>query len=346
MAEFRIGRWQIGWFEAALLIAAGIGIGLAATGSIEAVGLILLLVLIYFAWMARGVLIQAERFRPVEPPRTWMITLVANLLLMALGIGSFGWYLSGVGMRVAGPFLAFVAGTMALRWWRRGVVKKLYAWRVPALRLLQTGDYKGLVRQLEPEATAGSGHPDKLAMVALAYIELNKWQRADDLLARAKALAPDYASVNGALGSLRRHQARYAEAVVAIREALRFEESSSSRYYLGLCQYLAGDSREAERTLRAVIDIPDLVRQGQVYGAYVLGKITQERDDEAEARVWFDRMAEGGLKVIPTLEEEARRHKQTPYGETLKDHVRDMQRIIARRPLRDMPQVEENAANA
>lgn len=346
MTDFRIGRVQIGWFEAALLIAAGIGIGLAATGAIEAVGLILLLVLIYFAWMARGVVVQAERFRPVEPPRTWLITLAANLALMALGIGAFGWYLGGAGMRVAGPFLAFIAGTIALRWWRRGVTKKLYAWRVPALRLLQAGEYKQLVRQLEDEATAGRGHPDKLAMVALASIELNKWQHADRLLAQAKAIAPDFASVNGALGSLRRHQARYAEAVVAIREALRFEESSSSRYYLGLCQYLAGDSREAERTLRAVIDQPDLVRQGQVYGAYVLGKIADERGDEAEARTWFDRMADGGLKVIPALEEEARRHKQTPYGETLKDHVRDMQRIIARRPLRDVEGTDESTAHA
>ncbi|WP_119068607.1 tetratricopeptide repeat protein [Aggregatilinea lenta] len=346
MAEFRIGRVQIGWFEAALLIAAGIGIGLAATGSIEAVGLILLLVLVYFAWMARGVLVQAERFRPVEPPRTWLITLVANLILMALGIGAFGWYLAGAGMRVAGPFLAFIAGTMALRWWRRGVTKDLYAWRVPALRLLQAGEYRQLARQLEDEAMAGRGHPDKLAMVALAYIELNKWQRADALLAQAQAVAPNFASVNGAIGSLRRHQARYAEAVVAIREALRFEESSSSRYYLGLCQYLAGDPHEAERTLRAVLDVPDLVSQGQVYGAYVLGKIAQERGDEAEARVWFDRMASGGMKVIPALEEEARRHKQTPYADTLKEHVRDMQRIIARRPLRDVPESEESTAHA
>ena len=346
MTEFRIGRLQIGWFEAALLIAVGIGIGLAVTGAIEAVGMILLLVLVYFAWMARGVLVQAERFRPVEPPRTWTITLAANLGLMALGIGAFGWYLGGAGMRVAGPFLAFMAGTIALRWWRRGVTKRLYAWRVPALRLLQAGEYKQLARQLEGPATAGRGHPDMLAMVALAYIELNKWQQADDLLAEAKAIAPDFASVNGALGSLRRHQARYAEAVVAIREALRFEESSSSRYYMGLCQYLAGDSQEAERTLRAVIDETDLVRQGQVYGAYVLGKIADERGDEAAARVWFDRMAEGSLKVIPALEEESRRHKQTPYAETLKDHVRDMQRIIARRPLRDVPEAGESAADA
>ncbi len=95
-----------------------------------------------------------------------------------------------------------------------------------------------------------------------------------------------------------------------------------------------------------MIDETDLVRQGQVYGAYVLGKIADERGDEAAARVWFDRMAEGSLKVIPALEEESRRHKQTPYAETLKDHVRDMQRIIARRPLRDVPEAGESAADA
>jgi len=189
------------------------------------------------------------------------------------------------------------------------------------------------VRELEGEARAGNGHPDKLAMVALAYIELNKWDRADKLLAQARAVAPDFASVNGALGSLRRHQARYAEAVDAIRAALRFEDSSNSRYYLGLCQYLAGDEAGAEQSLRAVLERPDLLRQGQVYGAYVLAKIAAGRGDEAEARRWIDRMAEGAPKVIPALEEEVRRHKQTPYADTLREHIRDMQHLIAQRPL-------------
>jgi hypothetical protein len=330
----RIWR-EIGWLEAAGLVVFGITLGLVLMGSVDPVALIILLILGYFAYMARGTIEQAGRFRPVEPPNTWLFTLLANLALMALGIGAFGWYLVGGGSRTWVPFLVFVAGMMALRAWRRSVVARLYAWRTPALLLLQQGEYKKLARQLEDEATAGRGHPDKLAMVALACIELNKWPRADKLLAQALAIAPDFASVNGALGSLRRHQARYVEAVEAIQAALAFEEDVNSRYYLGLCQYLAGDSVAARDTLRAVIDNPTLIRQGQVYGAYILGQVAEADGDPDAARTWYTRMAEGAPKVIPALEDEARRHKQTPYGDTLKAHVRAMQQIVARRPLKD-----------
>ncbi|MBI5959620.1 MAG: tetratricopeptide repeat protein, partial [Chloroflexi bacterium] len=132
---------------------------------------------------------------------------------------------------------------------------------------------------------------------------------------------------------LRRHQARYAEAVDAIQQALTFEESVSSRYYLGLCQFLGGDLTGARDTLTTVIDNPELLRQGQVMGAYILGQAAEASGDPAAARVWYDRMAEGAPKIIPVLQEESRRHKQTPYGEAIKDHARQMEQIIARRPL-------------
>lgn len=324
---------RVGGFEAAALIAFGAVAVLVVAGQIDAGALILLLVLVIFGWMARGAIVQAQRFRPVEPPRTWAITLWANLALMALGIGAFGWYLLGAGTRAWVPFLFFIAGVIALRWWRRGVVKNLYSWRTPALVLLQQGEYRQVVRELEAKATAGRGHPDKLAMVALAYIELNKWERADALLAQALDVAPDFASVNGALGSLRRHQARYAESAAAIEHALRFEESASSRYYLGLSRYLNDEPDAARAALDAALADPTLVRQGQVYGAFLLGQLAECAGDADAARRWYVRMADAAPKVIPALEEEARRHKQTPYGETLKEHVRAMQRIIARRPL-------------
>jgi hypothetical protein len=326
-------RFPIGLLEAAALIIAGIALALVIAGQLDPVALIVLLILGYFVYMARGMLRQARRFRPVEPPNTWLITLVANLLLMGIGIGAFGWYLAGGGARAWIPFLIFIAGMMALRLWRNDVSAKLYTWRTPALTLLQQGDYQKLIRALEAEATAGRGHPEKLAMVALAYIELNKWHKADELLARAAQSAPDYASVNGALGSLRRHQARYAEAVSAIQAALRFEANVNSSYYLGLCQFLAGDPTAARATLEAVIDHPDLIGQGRVYGAYILGQIAESVGDAESAQRWYDRMADSAPKVMPALKEESLRHKQTPYGDTLKDHIRNMERIIARRPL-------------
>jgi len=324
---------KISWFEALLLILLGVVVAVVLAGRLEPITLILVGVLAYFAWMARGVIIQARRVRPVEPPITWAITMIGNLILMALGIGAFGWYLAGAGARAWVPFLIFIAGMLALRAWRREAVKKLYAWRTPALALLQKGEYRQVIRSLEAEATAGRGHPDKLAMVALAYIELNKLDTAEQLLLRAKQIAPDYASVNGALGSLRRHQARYAEAVEAIQAALAFEENANSRYYLGLNQYLAGDRAGAQESLLRVMDDPTLIRLGQVYGAYMLGQIAEQEEDRGRARDWYARMAEAAPQAIPALEEEARRHKQTPYGETLKEHIRDMQKIIARRPL-------------
>jgi tetratricopeptide (TPR) repeat protein len=324
---------QVGPLEAAALIVAGIALALVIAGRVDPVALIILLILGYFVYMARGMLRQARRFRPVEPPNTWTLTLAANLVLMGIGIGSFGWYLAGGGSLTWVPFLIFIAGMIALRQWRRDVTKKLYGWRTPALTLLQTGDYRRLVRELEDEATAGNGHPEKLAMVALAYIELNKWQRADDLLMQAQALAPDFASVNGALGSLRRHQARYDEAITAIQRAIMFEENANSSYYLGLCQFLAGDHGSARDTLLGVIDRPDLIRQGRVYGAYILGQIADESGDSDAARAWYDRMAEDAPKVIAALKDEAQRHKQTPYADTLKTHLRSMEQIIARRPV-------------
>jgi hypothetical protein len=326
--------WQrVGPLEAAALIVAGIVLALVIVGRVNPVALIILLILGYFVYMARGILRQARRFRPVEPPNTWLITLVANLVLMGIGIGSFGWYMAGGGSLTWVPFLIFIAGMIALRQWRRGVTNNLYAWRTPALALLQNGDYKRLVRELEDEATAGNGHPEKLAMVALAYIELNKWQKADDLLMRAQALAPDFASVNGALGSLRRHQARYGEAITAIRRAIAFEENANSSYYLGLCQFLAGDHAAARETLLGVIDHPDLIRQGRVYGAYILGQIAEESGDSESAQAWYTRMADDAPKVIAALKDEAQRHKQTPYADTLRAHVRSMEQIIARRPV-------------
>lgn len=328
-------RGRVSWFEAVALVALGAAGALVVAGQASAVALIALLVLIYFVWMARGMIVQARRYRPVEPPGTWAITLWANLALTALGLGAFGWYLAGGGVRAWVPFLIFIAGVIALRWWRRGVVARLYSWRTPALVLLQQGEYRKLVRELEAEATAGRGHPDKLAMVALAYIELNKWERADALLEQARALAPDYASVNGALGSLRRHQARYAEAADALERALRFEDSANTRYYLGLCRFLAGDYAAARPALQAALADPTLLRTGQVYGAFALGQIAESEGDAAAARAWYERMAEAAPKALPVLEEEARRHKQTPYGDTLKEHMRAMQRIIARRPLEE-----------
>ncbi|MBN1202073.1 MAG: hypothetical protein JXJ20_09475 [Anaerolineae bacterium] len=327
----------IGRLEAMALVAAGVVIALVAAGRLDPLALVILLVLGYFAWMARGVIAQARLVRPVEPPGTWLFTMIANLGLMALGIGAFGWYLAGGGSLSWVPFLVFVAGFMALRAWRRGVVGQLYAWRGPALLLLQKGEYKKLARELEDDATAGRGHPDKLAMVALAYIEMNKLDYAEDLLMQARQLAPEFASVNGALGSLRRHQGRYAEAVDAIRAGLRFEENVNSRYYLGLCQFLAGDRDGARATLLGIIDDPTLIRLGQVFGAYILGQIAQDEGDPGAARDWYARMAEAAPKAIPALHDEARRHKQTPYGDALRQHVRAMERIIARRPLEQPP---------
>jgi hypothetical protein len=331
--ELRRAWRQIGLVEAVVLVLFGVALALVFAGGLHPVALIILLILGYFAYMARGTLRQAQRFRPVEPPRTWLATLVANLALMALGIGAFGWYLAGGGTITWVPFLIFIAGMTALRLWRRDVVKRLYAWRTPALTLLQQGEYRKLIRALEDEATAGRGHPDKLAMVALAYIELNKWDDADKLLRWARMIAPDFASVNGAIGSLRRHQARYAEAVEAIRRALAFEANANSSYYLGLCQYLAGDRDGAQATLRPIIDDPELIRQGKVVGAYILGQIAETDGDSTAAQAWYDRMADDAPKVIPALEDEMRRHKQTPYGDALKDLVRSLQTILARRPL-------------
>ncbi len=321
----------VGPFEAAGFVIAGIALALVVTGSLDAVALVVLLILGYFAYMARGTITQAQRFRPVEPPGTWTITLVANLVLMALGIGAFGWYLTGAGAMAWVPLLIFIAGMIALRQWRKGVTTRLYAWRVPALVLLQKGEYKKLIRELEDEATAGIGHPDKLAMVALAYIELNKLDQADKLLARARQIAPDFASVNGAIGSLRRHQARYQEAAAAIQKALMFEENVNSRYYLGLVQFLAGNRESARGTLRTIIDDPDLIRQGRVYGAYILGQIAEAESDSEAAREWYARMAEDAPSVIPALNDEWRRHKQTPYADALRGHVRAMEQIIANR---------------
>jgi hypothetical protein len=337
MTSLQQVRRQIGGFEAAALIVFGVALALIIAGGLDPVALIILFVLGYFAYMVRGVLRQARRFRPVEPPQAWWITLLANVVLMGVGMGAFGWYLAGAGARAWIPFLLFIAGMIALRLWRRGVTTRLYAWRLPALTLLTQGDYKKLIRNLEHEATARRGHPDKLAMVALAYIELNKWDTADHLLARAHTLAPDFASVNGAIGSLRRHQARYADAVEAIQAALRFEESVSSRYYLGLCQFLNGDLLAARDSLLAVIDHPDLLGQGRVMGAYILGQAAEFDEDHAGAQAWYARMAEAAPKIIPVLQEESRRHKQTPYGDALKDHVRRIEQIIARRPLEPGP---------
>jgi tetratricopeptide (TPR) repeat protein len=323
----------VGWLEAVGLVIVGVTLALVITGTVDPIALLILLILGYFAYMARGVIQQAQRFRPVEPPGTWTITLIGNLVLMALGIGAFGSYLLGAGSLAWVPFLIFIAGMLILRTWRRDMTNRLYAWRGPALRLLQKGEYKQLIRALEDDATTGRGHPDKLAMVALAYIEQGKLDRADAMLAQAKALAPDFASVNGALASLRRHQARYAEAVAVSQQALRFEENVNTRYYLGLSEYLAGDTEAARRTLTAIIDDPTLVRHGRAYAAYILGQAADAGGDPDAARTWYARMAEDGPKAIPVLEQEQRRHKQTPYGDTLKDHIRDMQHIIARRPL-------------
>jgi len=125
--------------------------------------------------------------------------------------------------------------------------------------------------------------------------------------------------------------------VSALQAALAFEEDPNSRYYLGLCQFLGGDLEGARATLSTVIDEPLLFRQVQAVGAYILGQAAEGEGDAEAARAWYARMAEAAPKVIPALEEEARRHKQTSYGETLKEHVRTMQRIIARRPLEERP---------
>ncbi len=69
---------QVGPLEAAALIVAGIALALVIAGQVDPVALIILLILGYFVYMARGILRQARRFRPVEPPNTWLITLVAE----------------------------------------------------------------------------------------------------------------------------------------------------------------------------------------------------------------------------------------------------------------------------
>lgn len=324
---------KIGPLEAAGLVVAGMALAGVLLGGLDPVALVIVLILAYFAYMARGAIRQAGRFRPVEPPGTWRVTLLANLALMALGIGAFGWYLAGAGALAWVPFLVFIAGMTALRMWRRDVTARLYAWRTPALRLLQKGEYKKLVRELEADATANGGHPDKLAMVALAYVEMNRWRQAEALLEQARTRAPHFASVNGALGMLRRHQARYAEACDAIQAALDFEENVNSRYYLGLCRFLDGDVAGARAVLEPLMDHPDLVRQARLYGAYILGQAAEARGNETAARAWYEQMAEAAPQAIPALQAEARRHKGTPYSETLHEHLRAMERIIAQRPL-------------
>jgi tetratricopeptide (TPR) repeat protein len=332
MTRLRQLARQIGAVEAAALIVFGIALALVFVGQLDAVALIILLIWGFIVYSTYGMVQQAQRFRPVEPPNTWRVTLIANIALTTIGLSAFGWYMLGGGALAWVPFLVFIAGVMALRQWRQGVVSRVYAWRTPALTLLQKGEYKQLTRALEADEGLHK-NPDKLAVLALAYIDLNKWQKADKLLIQARALAPEFASVNGALGSLRRHQARYDEAVNLIRKALAFEDSVSSRYYLALCQYLGGNHDGAVTTLRAIIDDPTLMRQGQVVGAYILGQSAEHSGDEAGARAWYARMAEYAPQVIPVLEQESRRHKQTEYGDALKGHIRAMQKIIAQRPV-------------
>src|SRR5512137_1678974 len=100
MGEGVIMGWRrvvgkLGAFEAAALITFGAALALVLTGGLDPVALVILLIWGYLVYMARGVLRQARRFRPVEPPRVWWITLVANLALMAIGLGAFGWYMLG-----------------------------------------------------------------------------------------------------------------------------------------------------------------------------------------------------------------------------------------------------------
>lgn len=337
MTEVKQRGYAIGWLDALVFVGAGIVLVLVLGGALNVLAVVIVLILAYMVYMGRGMVRQARRFRPVEPPGVWRATLIANLALMVLGMASFGWYALGGGSTAWIPFLVFVAGMIALRQWRRSITADLYAWRVPALRLLQQGDYRKLIRELEDEALAGDGHPDKLAMVALAYVEQNKFDYADSLLEKALACAPHFASVNGALGSLRRHQARYEEAIEAIQQALAFEDNVSSRYYLGLCQYLAGHDEQARRTLQTVIDDPTLLRQGQLYSAYILAGLAEKHDDAEAVRRYQAQMAQLAPQTIPALQAEARRHKQTAYGETLKQHTREMERIIARRPLAESP---------
>ncbi len=345
MTGFRKLARQIGAVEAAVLIVSGIALALVFAGRLDPVALIILLIWGFIVYSAYGMVQQAQRFRPVEPPNTWLVTLIANIALTAIGLGAFGWFLLGGGMMTWVPFLIFIAGTVGLRQWRQGVVSRVYAWRTPALTLLRKGEYKKLTRELEADEGLHA-NPDKLAMLALAYIELNKWQKAEALLIEARGLAPDFASVNGALGSLRRHQGRYGDAVSVIRKVLAFEDSVSSRYYLGLCQYLDGDHKGAATTLRAVMDDPTLLRQGQVFSAYILGQIAAQAGDEDAARAWYARMAEYAPQVIPVLEQESRRHKQTNYGDALRHHVRAMQKIIAQRPMAEGATAEATGGDA
>ena len=68
MNGLKLGGRSIGPLEAVALIGVGLVLALVVAGAIDGVALIILLVVGYFAHGA-GRDRQAQRFRPVEPPR-------------------------------------------------------------------------------------------------------------------------------------------------------------------------------------------------------------------------------------------------------------------------------------
>ncbi len=254
-----------------------------------------------------------SRFRGWERPAQIGITLALVLLaltLLALFLGPASIRLPAL----IGAFGLLVVMQVIFMWANRGLVTPF----TQAQRAYLAGDFEAARDTLQRLEQAGKADVRALTLLGNSYRQLGDLENSERVLTKAVSLGTsDHFPLYG-FGRTLLVRGLYAEAAEAINRALALGAPPVVYLDLGEALFRQGQAEEARAALRASYEAASSEPHRLLMADYLLYQLGAEPPPSRQ------RLQAG----LPFWQENARRFRHTPYGQSLAEDVRHMQALI------------------
>ena len=243
------------------------------------------------------------------------LAIVLLVLMVALGFG--GPRETQMPARV-GAFGLLVTLQVLFLWANRRDISPYHQ----AQNHFVAGDYQAARSLLEGIPDSARVSVDALVLLGNCYRHLGLYERSGAALERALQIKPDHHLALFSRGKLCLVRGEYGCAVNLIQKALSAGAPGIVRFELGQARFHAGEYKDATIQLNTVLadilDDPPLALLSQYY-LYRMGESQMPSEDLARAG-------------IAQWQDEARKHESTPYGESMRQIVAELDGQLVSRP--------------
>lgn len=254
-----------------------------------------------------------NRFRAWERPAKIGMALALALLALALLALVFG----PPSIRqpvLIGVFGLLIAAQAIFMWANRGLVTPF----TRAQRAYLAEDFEAARETLERLEQAGKADVRALTLLGNTYRQLGDLEKSEQVLTKALSLRPSDPFPLYGFGRTLLIRGFYAEAVEAIHRALASGAPPVVYLDLGEALFRQGQVEETQAALRVYRQQADGEPHRVLMADYLLYQLGAEPPPSRE------RLQAG----LPFWQENARRFRHTPYGQSLAEDVRQMQALI------------------